>query len=140
MSIVITPLNAFEYLERDQNAVLIDIRSAQQISVAGCTNLTTLNRKNIWVSWHPNINVGLEEEFANRVSNAIKKLLPNLRSLTDVSCLVICRRGHSSVPAAEILIKYLGVKAFSIIGGFSGKNGWLDSFLPFRLLVSIKMC
>ena len=128
----ISPLNAWNNLKEDVDAVLIDVRTDAEWEYVGIPDLSSLNKKPILVAWVSYPGNRVNADFINHIRA--------LGITADQKIFCLCRSGQRSV-AAAIALKEAGFnKAFNILEGFEGdKNkkgqrgllgGWKMRGLP----------
>lgn len=134
----VDPRKAWEILERNPKAMLIDVRTDAEFSFVGVPDLSSLSR-NVWfVSWK--LFPGMEQNasFVEEVNTRIAE------SGAD-ELLLLCRSGVRSMQAAQALVSASAagggvVKAWNVAEGFEGDldgqrrrgriNGWKAHDLP----------
>lgn len=132
----ITPKEALALLQGDPKAQLVDVRSAAEWTFVGVPDLSSLQRKPIFVEWQVYPGMGRNAEFDQTVAERLKA--EGVASSTPITFL--CRSGARS-KAAAIAMTALGFsKCFNVAGGFEGDvdaerhrggtNGWKADGLP----------
>ena len=130
----INSLQCFEKLSKDSSSYLIDVRTKPEWLFVGVSDLQSLQKKTICVSWnvYPNmeINVNFESEI---LESGINK---------QDAIFLICRSGNRSSDAAEFLTSRGFTNCFNVKDGFEGEigpnhqrstiNGWKYSKLPWK--------
>jgi rhodanese-related sulfurtransferase len=129
----VNPKEAYEILQNQKNAVLIDVRSTMEYEYVG----------------HPlnAIHVPLKEPPAWDVpANYIENVKLALQSQSDVDfdkpLLMLCRSGARSAMAVEMLINEGYTNVYNVLEGFEGDkdenghrntlNGWRFHGLPWE--------
>ena len=132
----IHPPEAYQILQQQQDAVLIDVRSTMEYEYVG----------------HPvgAIHVPVKEppgwetraDFVQKVRDAIQALSPVKQSSEDLPILMLCRSGKRSELGGEMLIKDGFKNVYNILEGFEGDrdenghrntiNGWRFHGLPWE--------
>ena len=134
----VTPSEAYEILQNDDGAVLIDVRTQAEWSFVGVPDLSGLG-KQVWtIEW---------QQFPSMAQNA--SFLPTVSGLCDEArqqpkhMLFICRSGARSLHAAHAVLSGLGregLRCTNVAEGFEGdldqqrhrgaSNGWKARGLP----------
>lgn len=132
----VTPKQAHDILQKDNGAVLIDVRSTMEFEYVG----HPLNALHIPIKQPPDWQI--EENFAESVNLALKQQFPAKTAVNDVPLLMLCRSGARSATAAEILINQGYTTVYNVIEGFEGDkdekgqrstiNGWRFHKLPWE--------
>lgn len=130
----LSPKEAWELLERDKTATLIDCRSAPEWSFVGVPDLAKLGKRTALVAWQDYTGAGMTPNpgFIEQVKRAGVS--------DDAPVVLICRSGARSRSAA-IALTAAGFKTcFNLAGGFEGPHdaahhrgssaGWKASGLP----------
>lgn len=120
----ISARQAWETLENEKGATLIDVRTIEEWQTVGQPDLDNLGKKTIFLSWRKNPGYELNEEF---VSN-IESRLPS----KDEKVLLLCKGGGRSREAAIALTAAGYSQAYNIENGFEAEGGWKFSQLPWR--------
>ena len=131
----ITPPEAWERLQTDPEAVLLDVRSRIEFEFVG----HPLNA--VHVPWQEAPYWGVDPDFVNKVRHVLRQTreadLPE-----SVPVLALCRSGARSLSAARALQAAGFVEAVNIAEGFEGDkdknnhrntiNGWRFHGLPWE--------
>lgn len=134
----LSPREAWELLQSDRDAVLVDVRSRPEWSFVGLPDLTAIGKKPVLVAWQhwtpgpqgpamvPN------PEFTRELSAA------GVASSSPV--VFLCRSGARSRSAAIAATQLGYARAFNLAGGFEGSHdssrhrgsvdGWKAAGLP----------
>ena len=88
-------LDCFKVLREINNAKLIDVRTASEWSFVGVPDLTSINKKTIFISWQ------LYPEM-NKNNNFYQEII-KLKIKKDDHIFFICRSGNRSLRAAQYL-------------------------------------
>ena len=130
----ISSRECFEKLSIEVNSQLIDVRTKPEWIYVGVPDLSSINKKVIFVSWQVYPEMGTNKFFENQIleSNIIK----------DNNLYFICRSGNRSNNAAEFLASRGFSNCFNVIDGFEGKlnherhrtliDGWQFNNLPWK--------
>lgn len=126
------PLQTWEGLKSDPDAVLVDVRTVAEWSFVGIPDLSSLQRDPILLEWKQFPTMETNEGFA-------AKLLEKLGDQTPSQIYFLCRSGVRSLAAADLMIDVFAaqsknVECFNIVEGFEGDldsqghrgmvNGW----------------
>ncbi len=113
----ISAKDAWEWLENQDDAVLVDVRSAIEWKNLGIPDLTALKKQAIciqWVTSERQYNPRFMEDFAESVA-------------ADKTVLMICRSGVRSQEAAEAAMMAGYANTLNVYDGF---EGWCHCGLP----------
>ena len=130
----ISSRECFEKLSTEVNSQLIDVRTKPEWIYVGVPDLSSINKKVIFVSWQVYPEMGTNKFFENQILESnIKK---------DNNLYFICRSGNRSNNAAEFLASRGFSNCFNVIDGFEGKlnherqrtliDGWQFNNLPWK--------
>lgn len=129
----LTPAQAWEKLEGNPDAVLVDCRTQAEWNFVGVPDLAGLGKSTVFVEW-----IG----FPGGAPNG--RFVEQLRDagITDDNEVVfICRSGHRSIGAAQAATAAGISRAYNILDGFEGAldndghrggSGWRALDLPWR--------
>lgn len=129
----LTPQEAWEKLENDPNAVLVDCRTRAEWSFVGVPDLDVLGKSAVFVEW---------TTFPDGTQNSA--FIEQLRAAgvgDDDEVIFICRSGHRSIGAAEAATADGVRTAYNVLDGFEGAldendhrggAGWRALNLPWR--------
>jgi rhodanese-related sulfurtransferase len=128
----VTPAQAYDLLEDDPRAVLVDVRTTAELTYVGRPDLDDLGKDLVVVEW---------STFPDGARNA--SFLDELAAEgipTDAPVLFLCRSGARSASAAALATANGYARAHNVIGGFEGDvdadghrgttGGWKASGLP----------
>lgn len=123
---------AWNMLERDAAAVLVDVRTRAEWEFVGVPSLEALGKRPVMVEWQPYPNTGPNPEFARQVAAAGVG--------ADRTVLFICRSGGRSAAAAALMTAQGYSRCYNVAGGFEGPpdgdrhrgqiDGWKALGLP----------
>jgi rhodanese-related sulfurtransferase len=126
---------AWERLQNEPQAQLVDVRTMAEWNFVGVPDLTALGRRVHCVEWQGFPSGAPNPQFTEQAKQA-------LGGETARSVLLICRSGARSRAAAIALTRAGFEKAFNVAGGFEGDvddeghrgniNGWKAFGLPWR--------
>ena len=130
----ISSRECFEKLSIEVNSQLIDVRTKPEWIYVGVPDLSSINKKVIFVSWQVYPEMGTNKFFENQILESnIKK---------DNNLYFICRSGNRSNNAAEFLASRGFSNCFNVIDGFEGNlnqerqrasiDGWQFNNLPWK--------
>ena len=130
----ITSIECFNKLSEISNSYLIDIRTKPEWEFIGVPDLSSLNKKTIFISWHMYPEMKINSLFENQITESNIKKNDNL--------FLICRSGSRSSDAAEFLTYHGFTNCFNVKDGFEGEigpnhqrstiNGWKYCKLPWK--------
>ena len=130
----ITSIECFNKLSEISNSYLIDIRTKPEWEFIGVPDLSSLNKKTIFISWHMYPEMKINSLFENQITKLNIKKNDNL--------FLICRSGNRSSDAAEFLSSRGFSNCFNVEDGFEGEvgphhhrstiNGWKYCKLPWK--------
>ena len=134
----LSPRAAWQLLENEKDAVLVDVRSRAEWTFVGVPSLTRLAKAPLFVAWQnyataPDGRAQMipNGEFAAAVLAAVPKAAP---------VVFICRSGGRSRSAAIAMTSLGYARAYTLAGGFEGdkdadghrgrSGGWKADGLP----------
>ena len=130
----ITSIECFNKLSEISNSYLIDIRTKPEWEFIGVPDLSSLNKKTIFISWQIYPEMKINSSFKNQVIES------NIKQ--DDKIFLICRSGLRSLNAAKFLISCGYNYCFNVSDGFEGYknslnqrstiNGWKCNNLPWK--------
>ena len=130
----ISSRECFEKLSIEVHSQLIDVRTKPEWIYVGFPDLSSINKKVIFVSWQVYPEMGINKFFENQILESNIKKNDNL--------YFICRSGNRSNNAAEFLKSRGFYNCFNVIDGFEGKldhehqraliDGWQFNNLPWK--------
>lgn len=131
----VTPTQAWEMLQADPNAVLLDVRSSMEFQYVG----HPINAVHIPLMEPPAWRV--DPDFVNKVRTALSQS-PADTGVENLPLLAICRSGHRSHNAAALLATAGFKHLYNVLEGFEGDldgekhrgtlNGWRFHGLPWE--------
>ncbi len=128
----ITPKEAWEKLEQDPDAVLVDVRTKPEWAFVGVPDLSPVGKEALLLEWQAYPDMEVRQDFVDQLETA--GVTP------DKTVMFLCRSGARS-KAAAIAATARGFKtAYNVAGGFEGdpderrhrgnRNGWKHDGLP----------
>ena len=136
----VNPSEAWDRLERTDDAVLVDVRTRAEWSFVGGPDLTGLDKAPVCVEWAAYPDMSINPRFVAELMEALGGTAPS-------ELYFICRSGARSLRAAEAVAERLpgyGLDAacFNVAEGFEGDldrqghrgdlNGWKARGLAWR--------
>ena len=123
---------AWEMLEADPKAVLVDVRTAPECRYVGAPDLRPLAKAPVFVEWQSYPDLAVNPGFAAEVEGqGVRK---------DATLLLLCRSGARSRAAAILLTKLGFARCYNVADGFEGAKdaeghrgraaGWKAAGLP----------
>ncbi|MEQ9146308.1 MAG: rhodanese-like domain-containing protein [Parvibaculaceae bacterium] len=129
---------AWRVLGKDQNALLVDVRTAAEWAFVGVPDLSSLNKEALCIEWQTYPSMEMNAAFVNEV----ERVLERAGRGAETNLFMICRSGARSRSAATALSAAGFKAAYNVVGGFEGdldeerhrgrSNGWKASGLPWR--------
>ena len=130
----ITSVKCFDKLSEIFNSYLIDVRTKPEWEFIGIPDLSSLNKKTIFISWHVYPEMKINSLFENQVFES------NIEK--NDKLFLICRSGTRSFHAAKFLVSCGYNYCFNVADGFEGNknalsqrstsNGWKYNNLPWK--------
>ncbi len=125
---------AWEMLERDPQALLIDVRTDAEWRYVGVPDLSAIEKQTVCVSWQTYPGLQLNPNFAEQLE--AQGVSP------EHTLLLICRSGQRSRHAAILLTDRGYPRCYNVADGFEGgydewrhrgtREGWKVARLPWR--------
>ena len=130
----IASVECFNQLSEIFNSYLIDVRTKPEWEFIGTPNLSSINKKTIFISWHIYPQLKINPFFENQITELnIKK---------NDKLFFICRSGGRSFQAAKFLSHSGYNYCYNVSDGFEGDknnlnqrttiNGWKFNNLPWK--------
>lgn len=116
----ISPIEAWDLLGSDEESVLVDVRTPQEIESLGSADLSSFNKNVVFIPWINDLIFRSENE---KFLIELKKLIPN----RDTKIVFMCKAGRRSLAAAIEAASVGYDQCFNLTGGFGqGENdsGW----------------
>jgi rhodanese-related sulfurtransferase len=128
----LTPKQAWELLETEPGAVLVDVRTQPEWSYVGVPDLSGLGKPVVTLSWQVFPSMSVNQGFASDLAAAGVK--------PDQPVLFLCRSGARSAAAAAHMTAKGYERCYNISDGFEGPHdshrhrgtvaGWQHDGLP----------
>lgn len=128
----VTPEEAWDLLSKNEDAVLVDVRTLAEWKCVGEPDLSSISKNTVYIEW---------VSFPDRIPNAnflshLMEAVPN----KDASVYFLCRTGVRSIGAAIAATEAGYQNSYNILDGFEGaadekghrgrKTGWQALDLP----------
>ena len=130
----ISSFECFNKLSKIYNSYLIDVRTKPEWEFIGIPDLSSLNKKTIFISWHMYPKMKINSFFKNQIIES------NIKKNDEL--FLICRSGGRSLHAAKYLISCGYNHCYNVSDGFEGDknnqnhrsaiNGWKYNNLPWK--------
>ena len=130
----ITSIECFNKLSEISNSYLIDIRTKPEWEFIGVPDLSSLNKKTIFIAWNEYPEMNINKYFIDQVVGE------NIEKIDNI--FLICRSGKRSFQAAKHLTLFGYNHCYNISDGFEGDknklnqrstiNGWKYNNLPWQ--------
>lgn len=130
----LTPLQAYELLLQEPQAVLIDVRTRAEWTHVGVPDLSGISKAVVFIEWNRFPDGSRNETFLDELSEAVPD--------KETPLAFICRSGQRSRHAAQAAVGAGYATAFNVADGFEGKvddmghrgtvAGWKVTGLPWR--------
>ena len=128
----IEPRESWKILQKDTNAVLVDVRTDAEFSYVGVPDLSSLGKETKLISWILFPNNEVNPEFLDQLASVVPE--------RDAQILFLCRSGVRSRFAASAVTEAGYDRCYNVLEGFEGdKNpaghrstigGWKVAGLP----------
>lgn len=129
----LTPQQAWEKLEQNPKAKLVDCRTRAEWSFVGVPDLEILGKQPVFVEWNTYPHGAPNEAFVAELRDA--------GISDDDEVIFLCRSGHRSIGAASAATADGVAAAYNVLDGFEGpldefdhrgSKGWRALDLPWR--------
>lgn len=130
----VSPQEAWDALQADKTAQLIDVRSAPEWAFAGLPNLDSIGKQTVTLSWKFYPNFDLNPDFIAK----LEQQHPN----KSAPLYFLCKTGGRSTDAAIAATQAGYTTAYNVAGGFEGDmnnqrqrgttSGWKSAGLPWQ--------
>jgi len=132
----ITVQQAWNMLEQNDNAVLVDCRTTAEWSFVGVPELSSIGKKPVLIEWQTFPSMDKNDSFTEQLESDLNAL----GATKDTPVLFLCRSGQRSRSAAIALTARGFSACHNVAGGFEGDinqdrhrgqlNGWKQNGLP----------
>lgn len=131
----LTPQQAWEVLAGDEDAVLVDVRTAAEWAYVGVPDTTALSREVGFVEWVSYPDGTPNPTFVSQLAGL------GLDGAKDRPVVFLCRSGQRSIGAAKAATEAGLGPAYNVLDGFEGGldddghrggAGWRAAGLPWR--------
>lgn len=132
----VDPEEVWERLEREPDAVLVDVRTRAEWAFVGVPDLSALGKQAILIEWQRFPDSFVNESFASELSS----VLASCGASQDTTLFFICRSGVRSRAAAEAMAGAGYRTCRNVADGFEGPPdanrhrgaiaGWKAAGLP----------
>ncbi|MCK0090306.1 rhodanese-like domain-containing protein [Rhodococcus sp. HNM0563] len=128
----ITPQHAWELLQENQDAVLVDVRTDAEWKYVGVPDTASIGRRTLFVEWVSYPDGAPNERFVDELKDA---------GISGGPVIFLCRSGQRSIGAAEAATAAGLAPAYNVLEGFEGPldagkhrggQGWRAAGLPWR--------
>ncbi|MFV0253557.1 MAG: rhodanese-like domain-containing protein [Beutenbergiaceae bacterium] len=128
----LTPSQAWELLQAQPDAVLVDVRTQAEWTFVGVPDLSQIGKQPLLVEWS-SMQAGPDPAAFLQAVTAVVE--------ADTPIVLLCRSGHRSVAAAQTLTAAGYGCSYNIEDGFEGPldaaghrgaRGWRADGLPWR--------
>ncbi|MBN4927746.1 rhodanese-like domain-containing protein [Hoyosella rhizosphaerae] len=129
----ISPEQAWQMLEQDPEAILVDVRTQAEWNYVGVPDISSLGKRTVFVEWVGFPTGGRNADFLNDLAAAgVKPGQP---------IAFLCRSGHRSIGSAQLATSAGLGPAYNVLDGFEGgldenghrgSTGWRALGLPWR--------
>ena len=138
----IDPRGAYEILEKDPAAAVVDVRTRAEWAFVGLPDLSSISRALLTLEWQRFPDMAVDPDFCTRLDSMLDQV-PGPR---PEHLLFLCRSGARSMAAAQAVMAAggasNGLKCTNIAEGFEGEldseghrgvvSGWKAVGLPWR--------
>lgn len=128
----ISPRQAWDMLQADPKAVLVDVRTPPEWSYVGQPDLSSVGKAPVNLQWQVFPTMAVNPEFAT--------ILKQQGVTAESKLLFLCRSGVRSLAAAQLMAAEGFPQSYNIAGGFEGPHdgqrhrgttaGWKADGLP----------
>lgn len=132
----VDPKQAYDILQKTDDALLIDVRSIMEHQYVG----HPLDALHISLKEPPEWETS--SDFVKKLEIALQQQFPDKKALPDLPLLMLCRSGARSATAGEMLINSGYTNVYNVLEGFEGDkdknghrstiNGWRFHGLPWE--------
>lgn len=132
----ITPLQAWQLLSDNPQAVLVDVRTVAEWHFVGVPDLSSLGRDVVYIEWDT-----LDGTRNPNFVSALQDAIPPADGQDERPVVFLCRSGNRSIGAAQAATRAGITPAYNVLDGFEGHLdaeghrgvvGWRAIGLPWR--------
>ena len=133
-----SPLSAWEMLQAEADAVLVDVRTDAEWAFVGVPDIGALGKQLLLLQWQVFPQMARDEAFNQKLDQMLREIGAD----EDTAVIFICRSGARSRDAAISLTGAGYRRCYNLAGGFEGDldaqghrgqvNGWKCAGLPWR--------
>ena len=130
----ITSVECYNKLSEISNSYLIDVRTKPEWELIGVPDLSSLNKKTIFIAWNEYPEMNINKNFIDQVAGV------NIEKNDNI--FLLCRSGRRSFYATMYLVSCGYKHSFNVSDGFEGDknelnqrstiNGWKYNNLPWQ--------
>ena len=130
----ITSVECYNKLSEISNSYLIDVRTKPEWELIGVPDLSSLNKKTIFIAWNEYPEMNINKNFIDQVAGV------NIEKNDNI--FLLCRSGRRSFYAAMYLVSCGYKHSYNVSDGFEGDknelnqrstiNGWKYNDLPWQ--------
>lgn len=123
---------AWEILESNPDAYLIDVRTDAEWNFVGVCDLSSIGKQALMVSWQRYPDMAVDQNFTDKIEAAIDD--------KNAPLFFLCRSGQRSKAAAIAMTAQNYGHCYNVVDGFEGQldqashrgtmSGWKHSGLP----------
>jgi rhodanese-related sulfurtransferase len=132
----VTVAEAFELIQRDPAAALVDVRTRAEWSYVGVPDLSRLGKEPIFLEWQQFPSMTVDADFVGK----LRETLNARGGDKDAPLVFLCRSGARSLSAARAMAAAGYTRCLNMAGGFEGPpdasrhrgavDGWKAKGLP----------
>lgn len=136
----ITPVEAFDLLQKDPHSVLVDVRTAEEFNFVGTADAAAFANRMILLPWQTLPGMQINPNFEDQLAAETAKLFGD--KAEEAKIIFMCRSGARSQQAATQALILGYQNCYNLTGGFEGDvnseghrgkvNGWKASSLAWR--------
>jgi rhodanese-related sulfurtransferase len=136
----ISATDAFDILQKDQNSVLVDVRTFEEFNFVGTADPSHFGDRMILSPWKLSLAMKENPAFAQDLEEMLSRLFGEKSK--EAKILFLCRTGGRSDAAASFMNNLGYQNCCNIVGGFEGNpnkegqrgtmNGWKAEKLPWK--------
>jgi|TARA_B100002003_G_C13954373_1_gene462575 rhodanese-related sulfurtransferase len=130
----ITSVECYNKLSEISISYLIDVRTKPEWELIGVPDLSSLNKKTIFIAWNEYPEMNINKNFIDQVAGV------NIEKNDNI--FLLCRSGRRSFHAAMYLVSCGYKHSYNVSDGFEGDknelnqrstiNGWKYNNLPWQ--------